>query len=150
MELIKNIAAVIGCISAGIALLTAIVKPVRKKIVNMIASKSQFEQMAKNIKELNVKMDVLTTGNEELKTRLASVEKNVLDNEADRLRTELFDCGNRCRRGIRLHPEEYHHIVASFKKYSEVLKQNGTGADEMKFITNYYNHQNFPEYHQHN
>lgn len=147
MELIKNIAAVIGCISAGVALLTAIVKPVRKKIVNMIASKSQFEQMAKNIKELNHKMDGITTSNEELKKRITSVEKNVLENEADRLRSELFDCGNRCRRGIRLHPEEYNHILASFAKYSQVLKKNGLGESEMHFITNYYNNQKFPSYH---
>lgn len=147
MEIIRNIAAVIGCISAGIALVTTVVKPVRKKIVNMIASKSQFEQMTKNIAEVNGKMDVLTAGNEDLKTRLTNVEKNVLENEADRLRSELFDCGNRCRRGIRLHPEEYNHILASFAKYSQVLKQNGLGESEMRFITNYYNHQKFPAYH---
>ena len=71
-----------------------------------------------------------------------------MDNEADRLRSELFDCGNRCRRNIRLHPEEMEHIRVVYNKYSEGLHQNGTGETEFKFITNYYNRQNFPTYHQ--
>lgn len=150
MEIIRDIAAVIGCISAGIALLTTIVKPIRTKIVNIIASKSQFEKMTNNITELNGKMDVLTGGNAELKERLVRVEKNVLENEADRLRTELFDCGNRCRRRIRLHPEEFEHIKTSYHKYSAVLHQNGEGEAEFKFICNYYNNQKFPRYHQRN
>ena len=79
-----------------------------------------------------------------------AVESNVLENEADRIRAELFDCGNRCRRGIRLHPEEMEHIRVVFTKYSQKLKQNGTGEAEYDFICDYYNRQDFPEYHTHN
>jgi hypothetical protein len=82
--------------------------------------------------------------------RLSRVEQNVLENEADRLRSELFDCGNRCRRGIRLHPEEMEHIRVVFTKYSQKLKQNGTGEAEYNFICDYYNRQDFPGYHTHN
>jgi hypothetical protein len=78
------------------------------------------------------------------------VEQNVLENEADRLRSELFDCGNRCRRGIRLHPEEMEHIRVVFTKYSQKLKQNGTGESEYNFFCDYYNHQDSPEYHTQN
>ena len=88
--------------------------------------------------------------NQNLESRLASVEENVLENEADRLRSELFDCGNRCRRGIRLHPEEMEHIRVVFTKYSQKLRQNGTGEAEYNFICDYYNHQDFPGYHTHN
>jgi hypothetical protein len=42
------------------------------------------------------------------------------------------------------------HIRAVFRKYSEKLGQNGTGSAEMAFITDYYNHQEFPEYHTQN
>ena len=84
---------------------------------------------------------------EDLNKRLTRVENNVLENEADRLRSELFDCGNRCRRGIRLHPEEMDHIHTIFRKYSEVLKQNGPGKKEYEFIVDYYNNQTFPAYH---
>jgi uncharacterized phage infection (PIP) family protein YhgE len=102
------------------------------------------------IQALDAKMDKLLVSNEDLKTQLDQVKSNVLENEADRLRSELFDCGNRCRRNIRLHPEEMDHIREVYKKYSKVLHQNGTGQAEFEFITDYYNHQSFPAYHQRN
>ena len=99
------------------------------------------------IQKLDGKMDKLLQTNEHLTTQLDQVKSNVLENEADRLRSELFDCGNRCRRHIRLHPEEMEHIRVVYKKYSEVLHQNGAGEAEFKFIVNYYNKQEFPDYH---
>jgi chaperonin cofactor prefoldin len=102
------------------------------------------------IQTLDGKIDRLLNANEDLKTQLDQVKSNVLENEADRLRSELFDCGNRCRRNIRLHPEEMEHIRAVFNKYSNVLHQNGPGEKEFNFIIEYYNHQDFPDYHQRN
>lgn len=102
------------------------------------------------IQKLDGKMDKLLETNEALTTQLEQVKSNVLENEADRLRSELFDCGNRCRRRIRLHPEEMEHIRAVYKKYSEVLHQNGSGEKEFNFITDYYNKQEFPDYHKKN
>lgn len=102
------------------------------------------------IEKLDGKIDKLLAANEEVKTELNQVKSNVLENEADRLRSELFDCGNRCRRNIRLHPEEWEHIKVVYTKYSDVLHQNGPGEAEFNFITDYYNHQNFPTYHQPN
>ena len=102
------------------------------------------------IQALDTKMDKLLVSNEDLKTQLDQVKSNVLENEADRLRSELFDCGNRCRRNIRLHPEEMEHIRSIYHKYSHVLHQNGPGETEFNFITDYYNHQDFPTYHQPN
>ncbi|MEE1084304.1 MAG: hypothetical protein UH850_11325 [Paludibacteraceae bacterium] len=102
------------------------------------------------IQKLDEKMDKLLETNEAVTAQLEQVKSNVLENEADRLRSELFDCGNRCRRRIRLHPEEMEHIRAVYKKYSEVLHQNGPGEKEFNFITDYYNKQDFPDYHQKN
>ena len=102
------------------------------------------------IQKLDGKMDKLLQTNEILTSQLEQVKSNVLENEADRLRSELFDCGNRCRRRIRLHPEEMDHIRAVYQKYSEVLHQNGTGEREFNFITDYYNKQDFPDYHKKN
>jgi Flp pilus assembly pilin Flp len=96
------------------------------------------------------KIDKLLDANENLKNQLHQVESKVLENEADRLRSELFDCGNRCRRNIRLHPEEMAHMHDVYHKYANVLGQNGSGEAEFKFITDYYNHQTFPTYHQPN
>ncbi len=104
----------------------------------------------KLIHSLDNKIDKILDVNESLRSQLDQVKENVLENEADRLRSELFDCGNRCRRNIRLHPEEMEHIRVVYHKYSDVLKQNGSGEAEFKFITNYYNHQDFPAYHQRN
>jgi hypothetical protein len=102
------------------------------------------------IQKLDEKMDKLLETNEAVTAQLEQVKSNVLENEADRLRSELFDCGNRCRRGIRLHPEEFEHVRDVYRKYSIVLKQNGIGEKEMAFITDYYNNQSFPVYHQPN
>jgi len=102
------------------------------------------------IQKLDGKMDKLLATNENLTSQLEQVKSNVLENEADRLRSELFDCGNRCRRRIRLHPEEMDHIRAVYQKYSEVLHQNGTGEREFNFIMDYYNKQDFPDYHKKN
>ena len=148
MEIFKNIATVVGCISACMALLVAIIKPFRQTIINSFIRKSQDTKRDQTIKSMDKKIDTLLENHKTFESRLNSVEKNVLDNEADRLRSELFDCGNRCRRGIRLHPEEMEHMRAVFHKYSDVLHQNGTGEDEFRFITNYYNHQDFPAYHE--
>lgn len=104
----------------------------------------------KLIQALDGKIDKLLETNENLKDQLTQVKSNVLENEADRLRSELFDCGNRCRRNIRLHPEEMDHIRDVYHKYSDVLKQNGPGEKEFNFITDYYNRQSFPTYHQPN
>lgn len=147
MEIFKNIATVVGCISACIALLVTIIKPLRQKIIDSFVEKSQDTKRDDKIDKMDKKIDKLLEKNQSLDDRLTRVENNVLDNEADRIRAELFDCGNRCRRGIRLHPEEMEHIRAIYHKYKDVLHQNHEGDAEFDFITQYYNRQNFPAYH---
>lgn len=114
------------------------------KVDNSVKNNDQFMQ------NLDSKIDKLLEDNKNFKAQLDQVKHNVLENEADRLRSELFDCGNRCRRNIRLHPEEMDHMRDVYRKYSKVLNQNGTGQAEFEFITDYYNHQSFPAYHQPN
>lgn len=147
MEIFKNIATVVGCVSTCIALLVAIIKPLRHKIIDSFVKKSQDTKRDEKIDKMDKKIDKLLENNQCLDDRLTRVEKNVLDNEADRIRAELFDCGNRCRRGIRLHPEEMEHIRAIYHKYKDVLHQNHEGDAEFDFITQYYNQQSFPPYH---
>lgn len=147
MEIIKDIAAIVGCIMTCFGLLTAIIKPLRQRLVDSFIRKSQDTKRDEKIDKMDKKIDKLLESNVCLDNRLTRVEKNVLDNEADRIRAELFDCGNRCRRGIRLHPEEMEHIRAIYHKYKDVLHQNHEGDAEFDFITKYYNHQSFPAYH---
>ena len=147
MEIFKNIATVVGCISACIALLLTIIKPLRQKIIDSVVKRSQDINRNDKIDKMDKKIDKLLEKYQSVDDRLTRVEENVLDNEADRIRAELFDCGNRCRRGIRLHPEEMDHIRAIYRKYKDVLKQNHEGDAEFDFITQFYNQQSFPAYH---
>ena len=147
MEVFKNIATVVGCISACMALLIAIVKPLRQRLINSFIRKTKDNERDIKIDKMDKKIDKLLENHECLDNRLTRVEKNVLDNEADRIRAELFDCGNRCRRGIRLHPEEMEHIRTIYHKYKDVLHQNHEGDAEFDFINQYYNQQSFPAYH---
>ena len=150
MEIFKNIATVVGCVSACMALLIAIIKPLRQWAIDSFVRKSQQKELNEKMDKMDKKMDQLLDNHEKLDERLTRVEKNVLENEADRIRAELFDCGNRCRRGIRLHPEEFDHIKEIYRKYTDVLHQNHEGETEYNFIHNYYNHQHFPTYHEKN
>ena len=150
MEIFKNIATVVGCISACIALLVTIFKPLRQRLIDSFIRKAKDTKRDVQIDGMDKKIDTLLDSQKRLEYRVTSVEGNVLENEADRLRSELFDCGNRCRRGIRLHPEEMEHIRVVFTKYSQKLGQNGTGEAEYRYICNYYNDQYFPEYHMQN
>ena len=147
MEVIKNIAAIVGCVATCLGLLTTIIKPLRQRLIDSIIKKAKDTKRDEKIDSMDKKMDKLLEKHQSLDDRLTSVEKNVLDNEADRIRAELFDCGNRCRRGIRLHPEEMEHIRAIYHKYKHVLKQNHEGDAEFDFINKYYNRQSFPPYH---
>lgn len=147
MEIFKSIATVVGCISTCIALLITIIKPLRQRLIDSFVKKTKDTKRDEKIDKMDKKIDKLLEANQCLEDRLTRVEKNVLENEADRIRAELFDCGNRCRRGIRLHPEEMEHIRAIYHKYKNVLRQNHEGDAEFDFINQYYNQQSFPAYH---
>ena len=147
MEIFKNIATVVGCISACIALAITIFKPLRQKIITTFTNESAMKHFSEDIKIIKQQQEQSLINDQKIERRINDIEKRVLENEADRIRTELFDCGNRCRRGIRLHPEEMDHLRTVFTKYSNILHQNGQGKAEMKYIIDYYNHQDFPEYH---
>lgn len=147
MEIFTTITSVLGCISTCIALSITIIKPFRRWMINSFIRKAKDTQRDEKIDKMDKKIDKLLNTNECLETRLTRVENNVLENEADRIRAELFDCGNRCRRGIRLHPEEMEHIRAIYHKYKDVLHQNHEGDSEFDFIIKYYNKQSFPAYH---
>ena len=150
LEIFKNIATVVGCISGLIAFSMTLIKPFRKWVIDSFVRQSQAKEVKAKIDEMSVMMKKSLDNDADFEKRLSRVEDTVLKNEADRLRSELFDCGNRCRRGIRLHPEEMEHIRAVYTKYSQKLNQNGTGEAEYNFIRDYYNHQDFPGYHTQN
>lgn len=147
LEAVKNVATIVGCISAVIALAITIIKPLRQRLIDSFIRKTKDDKRDETIAKMDKKIDKLLDSYQCLSDEVARVKENVLENEADRIRAELFDCGNRCRRGIRLHPEEMEHIRAIYHKYKDVLHQNHEGDAEFDFITEYYNRQSFPAYH---
>ena len=150
MELIKDIAAVIGCISAFIALITTIFKPVRKMIVNWIKHTSEASETSAAIKDINASIIGLKDNMEAILKRLEQIEKSVktldgrvFENERDRIKAELSECASRCARGIKLYPEEKLHIDEIYSKYSNELHCNSTGSEAYHEIVKYYESQNW-------
>ena len=143
MEIFKNIATVVGCISACIALLITIIKPLRQILVNSIAHKSQYQKMIDNIEKLNNKLDESLTNDAKIQERLEKVEKNVLENEAERLKSELSTYYNKCCRGLQIFPEEMLRIDEVYDKYHNKLELNHIGTKMYDAIEKYYKQQDF-------
>lgn len=150
MELIKDIAAVIGCISAFITLITTIFKPIRKKIVNWIKHTSEASETSAAIKD--IKSDITTLeGNmgailerlDKIDNRIKTLYERVFENERDRIKAELSECASRCARGIKLYPEEKLHIDEIYSKYSNELHCNSAGSEAYHEIVKYYESQNW-------
>lgn len=145
MELIKDIAAVIGCISAFIALVTTIFKPVRKKIVNWIKHTSEASEASAAVKEINTKITALE-GNvreileriDKIDDRIKTLDKRVFENERDRIKAELSEYASRCARGMKIYPEEMTHINEIYYKYHEILGCNSFGTKMYDIIVKYY------------
>ena len=155
IEVVKYISSILGCLLSLITLCGILIKPLRKAIINKISKWSNQEKQDEAIKKQNemiqkqqeaiAKEDTII---QEIKEQVGEIAKvlselsdRIFKNEADRLRSELFACGNRCRRGIALSGEEFRHIQDVFKKYSDELKCNGIGEDEYNFIRDYFNSQ---------
>lgn len=147
MEIFKNIATVVGCISACIALLITIIKPLRQILVNSIAHKSQYQKMIDNIEKLNNKLDESLANDAKIQERLEKVEKNVLENEAERLKSELSTYYNKCCRGLQIFPEEMLRIDEVYDKYHNKLGLNHIGTKMYDAIEKYYKQQDFIKIH---
>jgi predicted nuclease with TOPRIM domain len=147
MEIFKNIATVVGCISACIALLITIIKPLRQILVNSIAHKSQYQKMIDNIEKLNNKLDESLTNDANIQKRLEKVEKNVLENEVERLKSELSTYYNKCCRGLQIFPEEMLRIDEVYDKYHNKLGLNHIGTKMYDAIEKYYKQQDFIKIH---
>ena len=55
MEVFKNIATVVGCISACIALLITIIKPLRQKLIESFIKKAQDAKREEKIEKIKEK-----------------------------------------------------------------------------------------------
>lgn len=143
MEIFKNIATVVGCISACIALLITIVKPLRQRLIDSIMHKAQSQEMKEDIKSMNDKIDLILKDNKDMKLRIEIIEKHIIENESDRLKNELSVYYNRCCRGLQIFPEEMLRVEEVYDRYHNQLGLNHIGTNMYDAIEKYYKQQDF-------
>ena len=147
MEIFKNIATVVGCISACIALLVTIIKPLRQKIIDSFVHNSQQANLQTNMNNLSSKIDLLIEANEKMDNRTKKIEEHILENESDRLKSELSMYYNRCCRGLQVFPEEMLRVEEVYDRYHNKLGLNHIGTNMYDAIEKYYKQQDFIKMH---
>ena len=147
MEIFKNIATVVGCISACIALLVTIIKPLRQKIIDSFVHNSQQANLQTNMNNLSSKIDLLIEANEKMDKRTKKIEEHILENESDRLKSELSMYYNRCCRGLQVFPEEMLRVEEVYDRYHNKLGLNHIGTNMYDAIEKYYKQQDFIKMH---
>ena len=147
MEIFKNIATVVGCISACIALLVTIIKPLRQKIIDSFVHNSQQANLQTNMNNLSSKIDLLIEANEKMDDRTKKIEEHILENESDRLKSELSMYYNRCCRGLQVFPEEMLRVEEVYDRYHNKLGLNHIGTNMYDAIEKYYKQQDFIKMH---
>lgn len=147
MEIFKNIATVVGCISACIALLVTIIKPLRQKIIDSFVHNSQQANLQIDMNNLSSKIDLLIKANEKMDNRTKKIEEHILENESDRLKSELSMYYNRCCRGLQVFPEEMLRVEEVYDRYHNKLGLNHIGTNMYDAIEKYYKQQDFIKMH---
>lgn len=147
MEIFKNIATVVGCISACLALAVTIVKPLRQWVIDSFVQKSQQTNLQTNIEDLNKKIDLLIQSNEQTQNKIKKIEEHMLENESDRLKSELSMYYNRCCRSLQIFPEEMLRVEEVYDRYHNKLGLNHIGTNMYDAIAKYYKQQDFIKMH---
>ena len=147
MEIFKNIATIVGCISACIALLITIIKPLRQKIIDSFVHNSQQANLQTDINNLSPKIDLLIEANKKMDNRTKKIEEHILENESDRLKSELSMYYNRCCRGLQVFPEEMLRVEEVYDRYHNKLGLNHIGTNMYDAIEKYYKQQDFIKMH---
>ena len=74
--------------------------------------------------------------------KIDNIEKDVIENEKDRIRWEILDFANTCRNGRQHTRDEFQHIIDLNIKYKKLLEktkdENGVFSIEMKYIEKIY------------
>ena len=143
MEIFKNIATVVGCISACLALAVTIVKPLRQWVIDSFVQKSQQTNLQTNIEDVNKKIDLLIRSNEQTQNKIRKIEEHMLENESDRLKSELSMYYNRCCRSLQIFPEEMLRVEEVYDRYHNQLCLNHVGTNMYDAIAQYYKQQDF-------
>ena len=153
VDIFKTISSIVGGILSLGTLCGIVIKPLRNAIIRKI---KQWSAKDEHDKEIQKQKQIIQQQGDAIKKEeeaiqdikdalnnlveiVSELSNRIFKNEADRLRSELFNCGNRCRRGIPLSGEEFRYVQGVFQKYSEELHENSIGEEEYNFIKDYFN-----------
>lgn len=134
-------------LSAIIALLSVLFKPVRKLIVwlykKLINGKSKFDEVLGKIDSMETKFEKKVDDLENtLSNKIQEVSDKNDENEKDRIRWEVLSFANSCRNSRKHSKEEFTHIFELEKKYEELLKRtddkNGVFELDYEYIKGIY------------
>lgn len=167
-EIIRDIAGFLSCITVIITFLGLVLKPTRKRIETWIRKvmksdelvftmdehTNQLHQLSKKLDAQEKKLDIqeeksdaadkqILSHMQGIDTRLDKLDQRVLENERDRIKSELSEYASRCARGMKIYPEEMMHIEEMYAKYSNQLHCNHTGTQNYNTIANYYKNQDW-------
>jgi hypothetical protein len=167
-EIIKDISGLLSCLTVIITFLGLVLKPTRKRIETWIrkvmksdelvstmdAHTNQLDQLSKKLDVQEKKLDIqekksdaadkqILSHMQGIDTRLDKLDQRVLENERDRIKSELSEYASRCARGMKIYPEEMVHIEEMYAKYSNQLHCNHTGTQNYNIIANYYKNQDW-------
>ena len=165
-EIIRDIAGFLSCLTVIITFLGLVLKPTRNRIETWIrkvmksdelvstmdAHTNQLDQLSKKLDAQEEKLDIqekksdaadkqILSHVQGIDTRLDKLDQRVLENERDRIKSELSEYASRCARGMKIYPEEMVHIEEMYEKYSNQLHCNHTGTQNYNTIANYYKNQ---------
>lgn len=116
----------------------------RKDIGALSTKLDQQQAELNNIKtQSNITDQKMLTHIQEIDTSINKLDTRVLENERDRIKSELSEYASRCARGLKIYPEEMVHIEEMYAKYSDTLHCNHTGTQNYKIIVNYYKNQDW-------
>ena len=165
-EIVRDIAGFLSCLTVIITFLGLVLKPTRNRIETWIrkvmksdelvstmdAHTNQLDQLSKKLYVQEKKLDIqekksdaadkqILSHMQGIDTRLDKLDQRVLENERDRIKSELSEYASRCARGMKIYPEEMVHIEEMYAKYSNQLHCNHTGTQNYNTIANYYKNQ---------
>lgn len=116
----------------------------RKDIGALSTKLDQQQTELNNIKtQSNIADQKMLTHMQEIDTSINKLDTRVLENERDRIKSELSEYASRCARGLKIYPEEMVHIEEMYAKYSDTLHCNHTGTQNYNIIVNYYKNQDW-------
>ena len=165
-EIVRDLAGFLSCLTVIITFLGLVLKPTRNRIETWIrkvmksdelvstmdAHTNQLDQLSKKLDVQEKKLDIqekksdaadkqILSHMQGIDTRLDKLDQRVLENERDRIKSELSEYASRCARGMKIYPEEMVHIEEMYAKYSNQLHCNHTGTQNYNTIANYYKNQ---------